>query len=122
MDYQITREDQEKINTFGKLHTQMKEYEVQCEEAQRELLAIQDASGDALAMDEDAGGLMLRVGECFFDMTPDAAVEELEKRESATQATVDDLQKKIGERRAHLDTLKHELYDKFGRSAINLDD
>ena len=100
----------------------MKEYEVQCEEAQRELLAIQDASGDALGMDEDARGLLLRVGECFFEMTPDQAVEELEARESATQATVDDLQQKIGERRERLDTLKHELYDKFGRNAINLDD
>ena len=122
MDYQITREDQEKINTFGKLHTQMKEFQAQVDEAQRELLAIQDASTDALSMDEDATGLMMRVGECFFDVTPDEAVEQLEKRESEAQQKVDDLQKKVTERREQLDTLKHELYDKFGRGAINLDE
>ena len=121
MDVQVTKQDQDKINTFGKLHVQMKEYMALCEDAQRELLAVQDASADALGMDEDAAGaLMLRVGECFFEVTPDEAVAELEKREADAQHEVDDLQKKIGERRAQLDELKHELYDKFGRNAINL--
>ena len=122
MDYQITREDQEKINTFGKLHTQMKEFQAQADEAQRDLLAIQDASADALSMDVDSTGLMMRIGECFFDVTPDEAVEQLEKRESEAQAKVDELQKKVTERREQLETLKHELYDKFGRGAINLDE
>ena len=54
--------------------------------------------------------------------TNDNAVEQLEKRENETQAKVDELQKKVSERREQLDTLKHELYDKFGRGAINLDE
>ena len=123
MEFQVTKEDQDKISTFGKVHVQMKELMAQCEDAQRELLAVQDASGDALAMDEDVeGGLLLRVGECFFEVTPDEAVAELEKREADTQKQVDELQKQIDSRRAQLDELKHELYGKFGRDAINLGD
>jgi prefoldin subunit 4 len=61
------------------------------------------------------------VGESFFVVSEDEAMDNLEK---ASEATNELLQKYIDEAestRAEMDELKKELYSKFG-SSINLED
>jgi len=118
---EVTREDQQKINTFGRLHTALKATEAELKSLQQEQAAITDASSEAL-LAEEAGAIKLRVGEAFFDLETDEATEALDKREEECQKKIAACEEKLANLRAEMAALKSELYGKFGKAQINLDD
>ena len=129
MDAEVTREDQDKINRFGSLHAHLKELKARVDAEKEALAAVQDAQGEVLGMDEDEtpgkmaglGSVSAWVGETFFSMGDDA-IDFLSAREAKAEEKIAALEEKANGIKKEMDTLKAELYGKFGRQAINLDD
>lgn len=120
-DIDVTREDQEKINRFGRLNAEMHETEDTLKAQQEALSAVQDAQSEALLADAD-GAVKLQVGESYFDLAADDVVDVLGRRETELQTQVDAAGARLAEIKAEMAQLKSQLYAKFGRNAINLDE
>ena len=67
-------------------------------------------------------GCKYRIGECYIDMNEEDATALLEKAENDINDVIADVTKKIEDIKATLAKLKVELYGKFGRNAINLEE
>ena len=82
------------------------------------------ACSDALEEAEiclDAEGMLLTVGESFFQVSEEEAAESLEKAKNLTEEALSNLIQESEKTRLEMDELKKVLYGKFG-SSINLED
>lgn len=68
------------------------------------------------------GTIKYRVGESFVDLKEDEVSEMLEKEEKNIEDVIVDINKKMEDIKQTLAKLKVELYGKFGRTAINLEE
>ena len=69
----------------------------------------------------DADGMLLTVGESFFQVSEEEAMENLEKAKDLTEESLSKLVEESEQTRSEMDELKRVLYAKFG-SSINLED
>ncbi|KAG6811603.1 hypothetical protein H0H92_006666 [Tricholoma furcatifolium] len=117
---EVTWEDQQRINTFSKLNTRMRNLEEKLEELKQEKEALDDLSTELELADEDEL-VLYKVGETFLHMPLSRAQKRLESDLSDVNDRISTLSSSSEDCDTQMKALKVQLYAKFG-SAINLDD
>ncbi|KAG6919364.1 hypothetical protein DXG01_006913 [Tephrocybe rancida] len=117
---EVTWEDQQRINSFSKLNTRMRNLEEKLEELRQEKEALDDLSTELELADEDEA-VLYKVGEAFLHIPLPRAQKRLEKDQSVLDARISALSTSSEDCDTQMKALKVQLYAKFG-SAINLDD
>merc|ERR1712159_163289 len=117
----VTREDQDKINTFARKHQAMQEYKTEMDELKRQIQNIVDASDDiALHDDEIDGKIPFQIGDLFVLQTAEQIEESLDKEKAKAEARLQKLEDMKSDAESVLGQLKQQLYGKFGQE-INLE-
>ncbi|KAG6817494.1 hypothetical protein H0H87_008119 [Tephrocybe sp. NHM501043] len=117
---EVTWEDQQRINTFSKLNTRMRNIEEKLDDLKQEKEALDDLATELELADEDEP-VLYKVGEAFLHMPLTRAQKRLEKDQSALDERISALSTSSEDCDTQMKALKVQLYAKFG-SAINLDD
>ncbi|KAJ7646962.1 Prefoldin subunit 4 [Roridomyces roridus] len=117
---EVTWEDQQRINSFSKLNTRMRNMEAKLDELKTEKEALDDLATELELADEDEP-VLYRVGEAFLHMPLPRALKRLEKDQADIDAQVSSVSKTVADCETEMKALKVTLYAKFGR-AINLDE
>ncbi|KAK8952862.1 putative prefoldin subunit 4 [Platanthera guangdongensis] len=118
-EIEVTWEDQQNINKFGRLNNRFHELEDEIKIAKENNESLEDASNELILSDEDA--VRFQIGEVFTHMPR----EEVENRlEEMTENASKVLEKLIEEKEsvlAQMAVLKKILYGKF-KDSINLEE
>ncbi|KAI0066016.1 Prefoldin subunit 4 [Artomyces pyxidatus] len=117
---EVTWEDQQRINTFSKLNTRIRNIEERVDELKQEKEALDDLSMELELADEDEP-VLYRVGEAFLHMPHTRAMKRLKKDLAQVDQEMSKLAERAGDCEREMKSLKVALYAKFG-SAINLDE
>ncbi|KAJ7141451.1 Prefoldin subunit-domain-containing protein [Mycena epipterygia] len=117
---EVTWEDQQRINSFSKLNTRMRNIEEKLQELRQEKEALDDLSTELELADEDEP-VLYKVGEAFLHIPLPRALKRLEKDQADIDAQVSTLSSSVEQCETQMKELKVTLYAKFGR-AINLDE
>ncbi|KAI0689369.1 Prefoldin subunit 4 [Cerioporus squamosus] len=117
---EVTWEDQQRINSFSKLNTQLSGIKEKIEALKAEKEALDDISMELELADEDEP-VMYKVGEAFVHMPHSRATKRLEKDLASLNDELDKYNSSAEDCEKTMKELKVALYAKFGR-AINLDE
>uniref|UniRef100_A0A6T8A4P7 Prefoldin subunit 4 n=1 Tax=Prymnesium polylepis TaxID=72548 RepID=A0A6T8A4P7_9EUKA len=119
-DVEVRWEDQQKINTFGRLNTRMHDLEDEIKEKVSKSELLDDAANEIILADDDE---LIRYvfGECYFEVSKDRADELLEEQKAKVDEEVETLKKELGGINDTLTNLKKQLYARFGGN-INLEE
>jgi len=117
---EVTWEDQQRINSFSKLNTRMRNTVEKLQELKQEKEALEDLATELELADEDEP-VLYKVGETFLHMPLPRALKRLEKDQADIGTQVSSLSSTVEQCEKEMSQLKVTLYAKFG-SAINLDD
>ncbi|CAI5735964.1 unnamed protein product [Hyaloperonospora brassicae] len=115
----VRKEDQLRINEFGRNNAQLHDVRDQKKALQETLNTLDDASADVMMGEGDAVHLL--IGESFVETSEDAAQEYIEKRVEEAKAELEKLEAVESKLEARQTELKKLLYSRFGQS-INLED
>ncbi|KAJ6594244.1 Prefoldin subunit-domain-containing protein [Mycena capillaripes] len=117
---EVTWEDQQRINSFSKLNTRMRNVEEKLQELKQEKEALDDLATELELADEDES-VLYKVGEAFLHMPLPRALKRLEKDQADVDEQLSNFSSTVEQCEKEMKELKVTLYAKFG-SAINLDD
>merc|ERR1711998_281195 len=119
-DVEVLREDQSRINLFGRLNNKKHYIEEEIAAIKEKLSTYEDAQTEMMLLDEDEP-VRYQVGETFSSFDADTANEmleaEIEKFQKKLEKQEEDLAK-VGD---EMSDLKTHLKAKFGKS-INLEE
>ncbi|KAF0978303.1 hypothetical protein FDP41_002818 [Naegleria fowleri] len=115
--YQVTWEDQKKINTFSRIIIRFNELEKEISDLKEEMNKLNDASDEIFISDN----ISYVVGELFVEVTSDQAEKLLEARKEQVKRDLKEKQREHKEIETKMKELKANLYAKFG-SNINLEE
>ncbi|CAD7926754.1 unnamed protein product [Amoebophrya sp. A25] len=118
-DIEVLREDQMKINQFSRLNSEYADLSEEIEMAKKELQTLVDAEEEVQCCLE-ADGLLFRLGESFIPVDDMEAGERIEASRTKVETKLSTMTDRIETVKTEMDSLKKELYDKFGNS-INLE-
>ncbi|KAL3769155.1 hypothetical protein ACHAWU_001223 [Discostella pseudostelligera] len=118
-DAEVRREDQDRINEFGRLNARLHEVRDEVKKLNNLLEKIEDASTELMMGNGDR--VMLRLGEAMFEATEDEATEFCEIEMERHQKMVDKLNEEEADILEQQSGLKKLLYGRFGKS-INLEE
>ena len=133
VDVEVTREDQKRINQYGRLNARLHEIEREILRVRELKSKVEDAVGDALMIEEDddeveanegavkSSPLKYSVGECFFDVSLDRANTLLERDQERIEERLDALATVMDDVKERMLKLKTILKSKF-RDSIQLED
>ncbi|KAJ5078149.1 prefoldin subunit 4 [Anaeramoeba ignava] len=116
----VTFEDQESINEFGKLNLRFHELKTEITNYTNELQNLDDCQTEMILFDEDQPVLVL-VSDSFLSLDKQMAEELIETKIQKITKNKDTLSEELNKIEERMDVLKKLLYAKFGKS-INLDD
>ncbi|MCJ1347199.1 hypothetical protein MMC31_005420 [Peltigera leucophlebia] len=118
-DLEVRREDQDKINSFSRLHQREMLLEEDLKSKAKEKEDLEELSNELELVDEDEK-LPYKLGDAFFSLPLpavqgliSASTEKIDKSVSAVESQLSEIREKMGE-------LKIQLYARFGKS-INLE-
>lgn len=115
---EVSAEDQQRINKFGNLNSQVAAYKIELEALQDKKTKYETAHEDLeLEMPDD---VPYKLGTAFITMTCDDATEELDKDLAELQERIDYIQGEIDVREKEMKELRSVLYGKFGKENIGL--
>eukprot|EP00979_Chaetoceros_neogracilis_P014657 scaffold4802_cov267-Chaetoceros_neogracile.AAC.42 len=116
---EVRHEDQENINTFGRLNARL--HDCRCELAvlKKNLEQMDDASTELMMGSGDA--VMLNLGNAYFEIEEEEASAFCDDEVTKMQVIVDKLDEEEGGILRQQKVLKAALYGRFGKS-INLED
>ncbi|KAF9643172.1 Prefoldin subunit 4 [Thelephora ganbajun] len=117
---EVTWDDQQRINTFSKLNSRVRNLDEKLGELKQEKEALDDLSNELELGDEDEL-VIYKIGESFLHIPYNRALRLLERDKSSLNSQISDLSGRIEECEKEMQKLKTVLYAKFG-SAINLDE
>ncbi|XP_004344446.1 hypothetical protein CAOG_06825 [Capsaspora owczarzaki ATCC 30864] len=117
---QLTWEDQERINLFGRLNNRADELDELIKINKKRLDGFSDAEESILLADSDEAPVRYRLGEVFVEMPADKATEMLTAATEKVTAEVNKQQEEVASIRAKMVELKRALYAKLG-DTINLE-
>ncbi|KAI4248835.1 MAG: hypothetical protein L6R40_000846 [Gallowayella cf. fulva] len=118
-DLEVRREDQDKINKFSRLHQREMLLEEELESRAKEKEDLEEISNELELTDEDEK-VPYKLGDAFV-MLPLPEVQELLSQSSGKiEDKVNATEEKLSRIREEMNTLKVELYARFGKS-INLE-
>jgi len=117
----ITKEDQQRINTFANKNAKMNEIKADIEKKKKDLINLEDAENDILLIDSDEDLIPFRIGEVFVQMPTDDVNQLIEKQKEELQGEISELETEVESLKKTLADLKVQLYSKFGNN-INLEE
>eukprot|EP00467_Chlorarachnion_reptans_P014305 CAMPEP_0114528060 /NCGR_PEP_ID=MMETSP0109-20121206/23982_1 /TAXON_ID=29199 /ORGANISM="Chlorarachnion reptans, Strain CCCM449" /LENGTH=204 /DNA_ID=CAMNT_0001710135 /DNA_START=358 /DNA_END=972 /DNA_ORIENTATION=- len=118
-DPEVTWEDQQRINAYGRLNQRMMELDDDIKEHKNLVQQIMDAQQDIEGLlDDDA--CKVRVGEIYVQVSNEDAEQFVEEKHTAAGKRLDELLAEKRELVTKMETLKVILKGKFGKN-INLD-
>lgn len=116
---QVTREDQTRINRFGRLNQLKEDLKDKIAEKKSQLMNLTDGAGDIeMLLDDDS--CMIKVGEVFWSVSNEDAEEFVEEQKATVTEELATLEPQVAKIEYEMTDLKSVLYGKFG-SNINLD-
>jgi len=118
VDAEVTWEDQQKINTFGRLTNLLRELQDD-RKIKKELMEnMGDAESETMMADDTL--IKYFIGEVFINMPREAAEQMIAEQQEKTQKQIDTIDAKISNINETLSSLKSQLKAKF-KNSINLD-
>ncbi|KAJ9662734.1 hypothetical protein H2198_001183 [Neophaeococcomyces mojaviensis] len=118
-DNEVTKEDQEKINEFSRLHSRSKVIEEELEGKKKEKEDLEEVTTELELADEDEL-VRYRIGDTFTHLPLPTAQKLLEESGTEVDSEVSRLEDEISSMKEQMDALKAHLYARFGRG-INLE-
>eukprot|EP00250_Pteridium_aquilinum_P034258 c7310_g1_i1 orf=420-800(-) len=116
---EVTWEDQQNINTFGRLNNKFHELEDDIKLKKEMLENLEDASNELILTDEDV--VRYQLGEVFCHMPRDEVEERLEALKEENQRELEHLEEEKDTILGQMAKLKTILYGKF-KDSINLEE
>mmetsp|Transcript_4931 Transcript_4931/g.7309 ORF Transcript_4931/g.7309 Transcript_4931/m.7309 type:complete len:133 (+) Transcript_4931:53-451(+) len=116
-EVEVTWEDQKKINTFGRLNAVATEYRAELSFLKEEIQKCADASDEIYVTDN----VKFTVGETYIDVDESLAEDLINNHEAKYKEKIDNLESQLSSIENKMDSLKSELYARFGQNNINLD-
>merc|ERR1712179_572496 len=119
---QVTRVDQDKINTFARKHQSNLEIKSEISRIQLQIQKINDALEEIELHDEDTDGkIPYQMGDLYVFLSLEETEDYIKDEQRNAAKRMNDLESEKKENDQILAQLKQELYGKFGKD-INLDD
>lgn len=115
----MTREDQDKINAFSRMHQREKVLEEELQGRQKDKEDLEEVSTELELADEDEL-VPFKIGDSFVSLPLPEVQEMLSDSTSQIDEEVSRLEEKLRGIRDEMKELKVHLYARFGRS-INLE-
>ena len=115
----VAKEDQENINTFGRLNNRFHEARGEVDSLKKRLEDLEEAGNEIMISDEEETRYLL--GEVFVRVDNDEAEGLLDAEKERAEADVERLEGEITDAKGQMADLKVVLYGKFGKN-INLEE
>ncbi|OAL39048.1 hypothetical protein AYO20_01799 [Fonsecaea nubica] len=119
MDAEVTKEDQEKINTFSRLHNRSKALEEELGLKQKDKEDLEELSTELELADEDSL-IPYKIGDSFMHVPLAEAQELLATQTTEIDSEVSTLEEELETIKDQIRGLKAHLYARFGKG-INLE-
>ncbi|PAN46074.1 hypothetical protein PAHAL_9G161000 [Panicum hallii] len=116
---QVTWEDQQNINRFGRLNNRLHELQEDIKLAKEANENLDDAGNELILSDEDV--VRFQIGEVFAHMPRDGVETRLEQMKEDAAKKLEGLEEEKESILAQMAELKKILYGKF-KDAINLEE
>ncbi|KAI7744220.1 hypothetical protein M8C21_021862 [Ambrosia artemisiifolia] len=116
---EVTWEDQQNINKFGRLNNRFHELEDEIKIAKEANENIEDASNELILTDEEV--VRFQIGEVFAHVPKDEVESRIEKMQEETTKRLEKLENEKESILAQMAELKKILYGKF-KDSINLEE
>ncbi|KAG2547337.1 probable prefoldin subunit 4 [Panicum virgatum] len=116
---QVTWEDQQNINRFGRLNNRLHELQDEIKLAKEANENLDDAGNELILSDEDV--VRFQIGEVFAHMPRDDVETRLEQMKADAAKKLERLEEEKESILAQMAELKKILYGKF-KDAINLEE
>ncbi|CAN1247168.1 Prefoldin subunit 4, partial [Linum grandiflorum] len=116
---QVTWEDQQNINKFGRLNNRFHDLEEEIKTAKETNENLEDAGNELILTDEDV--VRFQIGEVFAHVEKDEVETRIEEMKETTSKNLEKLEGEKVSILAQMGELKKILYGKFGDS-INLEE
>ncbi|KAF7805208.1 putative prefoldin subunit 4 [Senna tora] len=118
-DTQVTWEDQQNINKFGRLNNRYHELEDEIKIAKETNDNLEDASNELILTDEEV--VRFQIGEVFAHVPKDEVENRIEDMKVVTSQKLEKLEEEKTSVLAQMAELKTILYGKF-KDSINLEE
>ncbi|KAI4263410.1 MAG: hypothetical protein L6R42_001441 [Xanthoria sp. 1 TBL-2021] len=118
-DLEVRREDQDKINKFSRLHQREMLLEDDLKSRAKEKEDLEEISNELELADEDEK-VPYKLGDAFIMLPLPEVQQLLSKSTEKIERSVSATENKLGDIREEMNSLKVELYARFGKS-INLE-
>ncbi|KAJ6795119.1 putative prefoldin subunit 4 [Iris pallida] len=116
---EVTWEDQQNINKFGRLNNRFHELEDAIKAAKETNESLEDAGNELILSDEDV--VRFQIGEVFAHMPREDVESRLEKMKEDADKDLERLQEERESVVSQMAALKKILYGKF-KDSINLEE
>ncbi|ETI19700.1 hypothetical protein G647_08713 [Cladophialophora carrionii CBS 160.54] len=118
-DAEVTKEDQDKINTFSRLHNRSKALEEELSAKQKDKEELEELATELELADEDEL-IRYKIGDSFMHVPLSEAQDLLAEQTGEVESEVSTLEEQLEGIKGEISTLKAHLYARFGRG-INLE-
>ncbi|KAI4139661.1 MAG: hypothetical protein LQ341_004134 [Variospora aurantia] len=118
-ELEVRREDQDKINKFSRLHQRETLLEEDLKSRAKEMEDLEEISSELELADEDEK-IPYKLGDAFIMLPLPDVQELLAKGTDKIEQSVSATEQKLSSIREEMDSLKVDLYARFGKS-INLE-
>ncbi|KAI5676910.1 hypothetical protein M9H77_07860 [Catharanthus roseus] len=118
-DMEVTWEDQQNINKFGRLNNRLHELEDEIKAAKETNDNLEDASNELILTDEEV--VRFQIGEVFAHVPKEEVESRIEELKEATSKNLEKLEEEKESVLAQMAELKKVLYGKF-KDSINLEE
>ncbi|XP_062178276.1 probable prefoldin subunit 4 [Alnus glutinosa] len=116
---EVTWEDQQNINKFGRLNNRFHELEEEIKIAKESNESLEDASNELILTDEEV--VRFQVGEVFAHVPKEEVESRIEEMKEVTSKNLEKLEEEKESIVAQMAELKKILYGKF-KDSINLEE
>lgn len=118
-EVEVTWEDQQNINKFGRLNNRLHELEDQIKIAKEANENLEDASNELILTDDDI--VRFQIGEVFAHVAKEDVEDRIEQMKEKTSENLEKLEEEKKSVLAQMAELKNVLYGKF-KDSINLEE
>jgi len=118
-DAEVTKEDQDKINAFSRLHNRSKALQEELGVKQKDKEDLEELSTELELADEDSL-IPYKIGDSFLHLPLAEAQELLSEQTIEIEGEVSTLEEELEGLKEEISGLKAKLYARFGRG-INLE-
>ncbi|XP_057496141.1 probable prefoldin subunit 4 [Actinidia eriantha] len=118
-DSEVTWEDQQNINKFGRLNNRFHELQDEIKIAKETNENLEDASNELILTDEEV--VRFQIGEVFAHVPKDEVENRIEQMKEVTTKNLEKLEEEKDLVLAQMAELKKILYAKF-KDSINLEE